>query len=474
MIYLLFACSDPIKVNIIYPDLIISEQQIDFAEVEVHQSKTLPLSILNSGAGPLRISEIAIEDASFPYTLNFTDAEISSDELSTLEITFLPTDFVSYNTNLIITSNDEDNPSLSLPLLGYGGDGPTPDIHASSSTLDFGSVSANETKTLYFTVSNQGDGVLQIQSTTQNGSGAFSLIGDLDGQNLSPQVETGIIVSYTPTHELGDSGSLLISSNDPDEENIQIDFIGNGGTTDSYPIASITCPSSVDVPTEITLDGSASSEPGGGALVYNWTIEQKPQSSQAVLRNPTDVHTSLNVDVAGNYQINLRVQNEVGILSPPAECLFYAEPPADIHIELSWEENGADMDLHMTNTEMGLFSFESDCCWCNPNPEWNTQESQSNPLLSVDSSTYITPEIIDVWMAEARDYYVYVHYFSDLGVGQTQATIRIYLQGVLVGQYSQNMIHNQIWDVGFVRWSTGYFIDSNSTPIAYEGLRSCQ
>jgi hypothetical protein len=132
------------------------------------------------------------------------------------------------------------------------------------------------------------------------------------------------------------------------------------------------------------------------------------------------------------------------------------------------------MDLHLLNQIDSLFSFEHDCCWCNPTPEWNTSESTSNPILSVDSSVHTTPEIIDVWIADELDYHLMVHYFSDLGVGQTTATIRIYLSGVLVGQYSQDMTHNQLWDVGFVRWSTGYFIDSNIDPISYEGPRSCQ
>ena len=102
---------------------------------------------------------------------------------------------------------------------------------------------------------------------------------------------------------------------------------------------------------------------------------------------------------------------------------------ADIHVELSWEEEGADMDLHMMNQIDSMFSFENDCCWCNPNPEWNTSDSTANPVLSMDSSDYTTPETIDVWNAEDQDYHLNVHYFSDLGIGQTTAT-RIHLAGV--------------------------------------------
>jgi hypothetical protein len=337
MIAFLFACGDPVKVNIIYPDLVITETQLDFAEIKVGESKTIPLSILNSGAAPLNITSIEMLSFTEYYTLEFTELELASDELTALDITLMAEDFTEYNTTLQITSNDEENPIFTLPVLGFGGDGPTPDIQVTMTELDFGDTSAGETQTLYFTLSNVGDGELAISGTDQTGSGNFSLIGDLDGQTLAPLVETGIIISYTPQHELGDSGALTIHSNDPDESELTINFIGNGGGEAGYPVAEIDCPSGVESPTDLYLSGAGSSDPSGQLLQYEWTIERLPASSQAALSTPTDSQTNINVDVAGDYKINLRVQNLDGISSPPAECLFYAQPPADIHIELSWE-----------------------------------------------------------------------------------------------------------------------------------------
>jgi len=474
MIFFLIACEEPTTVNIIYPELVITDSQVDFAEVEVETNAQYSLSILNSGAGPLRISSITTEDYSDNYELSLSEVELNADELTLLDITFQPTEYREYNTQLIIESNDKESPTFSLPIFGFGGDGPTPDIKSSLLELDFGSTAAGEKKNLYFTVSNIGDGVLEISGTDQSGSGSFSLIGDLDNQNLSPQVETGLLVEYAPFHENGDSGVLTIHSNDPDQPELSIAFTGNGGGEESYPVADIECPTSVNAPSDVYLSGSNSNDPSGQLLQYEWTIEKRPSTSQAELVTPADSQTYINVDVAGDYQVNLRVQNQDGTFSPPAECLFYAQPPADIHVELSWDEDNSDMDLHMMRQSDALFSLEDDCCWCNPNPSWAGSENPSNPILSVDSDNYTTPEVIDVWSAEDIDYHLSVHYFSDLGVGQTTATIRIYLSGVLEGQYSQEMIHNQVWDLGYIRWSTGYFINSHESPTAYLGPRSCQ
>ena len=473
MIWLLSCFTDPTTVNIISPTIVITESQVDFGEVKVDESQTFSLSVLNSGAGVLNISAIGTQDFNDIYSFSQETIELNSDELATIDITFSPPAFETYDTILKITSNDVETPELELPILGFGGDGPTPDINLSETFIDFGEVAVGEKATRYFTVRNQGDAPLEIASTLQNGSGAFTLIGDLDGQVLAPSVETAILVEYEPFQGNGDSGSLRISSNDPEDPEVTISLQGNGGGDIGYPVADITCPSSVSSPSELYLSGAGSTDPNGQLLSYQWTVERKPGSSQAQLTTPTDSQTYINVDVAGDYQVNLTVQNQDGTLSPAAECLFYAEPPADIHIELSWDAANADFDLHLSKEEEQLFTFEHDCCWCNPQPTWST-EDQSNPILSTDSSDYTIPEEIDVWLAEDRDYHLNVHYFSDLGAGQSTATIRIYLSGVLVEQYSQEMIHNQMWNVGFIRWTTGYFIDNNNAPQSYEGARSCE
>ena len=93
--------------------------------------------------------------------------------------------------------------------------------------------------------------------------------------------------------------------------------------------------------------------------------------------------------------------------------------------------------------------------------------------MTLDSEGNNEPEAIDIVTAPDGEYFVRVHYFSDRGAGQTEATVRIYLNGVLKEQYSQPMRHNQVWEIGYVRWPEAFFIEENTTPYAYEGVRSC-
>ena len=59
----------------------------------------------------------------------------------------------------------------------------------------------------------------------------------------------------------------------------------------------------------ITLNGSASSDPDGHALVFMWTLASKPEGSEAVLRNPVSVFPTFVADRPGSYTINLIVSD---------------------------------------------------------------------------------------------------------------------------------------------------------------------
>ena len=462
------------NIVIILPDMAIPDESVEFGEVIVQETEQRTLQIINAGQATLRIQNIDISDNDGFYTLSDETLEILSDEMKELTITFTPPDYGEYNRELTIISNDEENPTFKIPVNAEGGDGPQPDIVLSQTMLDFGDTAVGEEKMLHLLIENQGDADLLVGYTTQTGSGAFAITGDVDNAILSPNVSTGMLVTYTPIQPNGDSGSLIIPSNDPYEPSVEILFQGNGGGELAYPEAIIDCPSEVTPPSEINLLGSDSFDPSGEAITFSWELMEKPIGSTAELGSTANSTSVLPVDVAGTYHVNLTVTNESNVSSAPAECIFYAEPPADIHVELSWTDEEADLDLHLLRQADGFFTLSDDCCWCNRTPDWGSSGDAENPVLSMDSEDNSTPEIIDYPTAPEGEYYVRTHYFSDRGAGQTQATIRIYISGVLEGYYTKNLIHNQVWDVGFIRWSLGYLIDEDGDPYNYEGPRSCQ
>jgi hypothetical protein len=59
----------------------------------------------------------------------------------------------------------------------------------------------------------------------------------------------------------------------------------------------------------IDLDGSASEDPDGDVLDYEWEIDEMPGASAAVLNNPLTVSPWFQADVAGPYDIKLTVDD---------------------------------------------------------------------------------------------------------------------------------------------------------------------
>jgi hypothetical protein len=71
----------------------------------------------------------------------------------------------------------------------------------------------------------------------------------------------------------------------------------------------------------ITLNGSASSDANGDALTYSWSLTTKPSGSDAILANPTSVSPTFTVDRAGDYVVQLIV-NDGTVNSAPDSVII--------------------------------------------------------------------------------------------------------------------------------------------------------
>lgn len=165
-------------------------------------------------------------------------------------------------------------------------------------------------------------GKLTFDSTISRLSLAYStfLGGDAgiqEGRGIAVDTSGNVYVTgdtsspdYPIVHPLAAPSNAL--------QGIQSAFVAKIGsaTVPVPPLANAGPDQTVRVGSLVTLDGSASSDPGGQIpLTYAWSFVSKPRASRATLSGTSEVDSAFSPDVAGDYVIQLVVTNAVGLSS---------------------------------------------------------------------------------------------------------------------------------------------------------------
>lgn len=228
------------------------------------------------------------------------------------------------------------------------------------------------------------------------------------------------------------------------------------------------------------FDGRGSSDPNGDVLVFQWEMIERPTGSNAAIV-PVEQDASqveFLVDFAGDYEIRLTVTDPQG-LSDSTSMTFSATPWQGLHVELSWDTDQTDVDLHLLNaSESGTF-YQSpwDCHYANPAPDWGEiGEELDDPRLDRDDTNGYGPENINIPEPKPAIYEILVHYYSDDQVGPTTARVRVFLSGQLVFEDSALLLQTgKVWRVGKVQLPIGQVTPDGTifnNPYAYLGGKS--
>lgn len=154
----------------------------------------------------------------------------------TYTVTFSPTSVGIKQTTLRIISDAINYPEVNIPLTGTGVE---PDIAVAPPALNFDSVPIGQSSSQDVIISNNADATadLSVSSIATSGgdSGSFSVIpgGAEPCSSLTPTLVPGqgctVTVKFSPTEERkeGFKSSLVISSNDPDENRVVVTLEGS-------------------------------------------------------------------------------------------------------------------------------------------------------------------------------------------------------------------------------------------------------
>lgn len=473
---------------------------VNFGELPLNEQAIRTVRVFNLGEGKLVISNARVH-SDVPDLFVVGDAfsgEVEVGAFIDVDVAFAPQGSGNITGTLLLPSNDPDQGSLELPIVAEGlGAGLcfTPEVG-----LDFGAVAVGDTLTKTLQIDNCGFVNYKITQLTFAEDDPTSLEYSLrwvtiDGQEapepvtplqFPPGTQLFAEVTYAPSRvhgasDVGDKAGFAIRT---EFQNGRIPVIGKGaspGCGGGLPTANIVIrDGSTDITSNpnseplrtLTFDGATSTSAVGGTLSYVWRLVRQPQGGSVSLTGNTASRRSLFLQLAGEYEVELVVQDQYGCQSPAATAVVRAIPNASLHVQLIWPEFHGDVDLHLMRTGGAPFSA-NDCYWSNCMPSRtygpysiNWGPTAANPTLDIDATWGKGPENINIDTPIDGTYTVGVHYYcsrSNNGAGATRGAatprVRVFVNGTAMLDETKSLTQRDLWTAGVIT------VSNNGTSI---------
>lgn len=208
------------------PQLSTSPASLDFGDVTVNQSDSLPVTISNSGTADLTISNIVAPNP--PFTLASATcsegATLVPGESCGITVSFAPTQTGTASGTLRV---ETDGGNDDIALSGNSTPEPVPAIAVDPDTVNFGAVTTGNSAQQSVTVTNDGNADL-ILGTISTPNAPFTRPAADDGcsgATLAPSDQCQLTLGFAPTASGSFSGSVTVPSNDSD---ITVALSGSG------------------------------------------------------------------------------------------------------------------------------------------------------------------------------------------------------------------------------------------------------
>ena len=210
----------------------------------------------------------------------------------TVKPTFVADTEGEYTAELIVNDGQVDSEPATVTVTATVANSP-PVANAGADQ----SVKTGEPVNLDGSASTDADGDLltyQWALTEQPGGSVASLS---DANTVDP--------SFTP--DVDGEYVLTLTVSDGEATGVADQVTVTAATPNSAPTADAGEDQSVFVTDAVTLNGSASADPDGDALLYSWRFVSRPAGSSAALQNAETVNPTFTADVEGDFVIELLV-----------------------------------------------------------------------------------------------------------------------------------------------------------------------
>jgi large repetitive protein len=190
--------------------LSVSPTSLAFGNINVGNNNTKSVTVTNSGTGNVSISGITTTGAGMSANGIATPMTLTAGQSTVLSVVFAPTAVGAVNGTVSVASNASNTPGV----ITVTGTGVQPQLSASPSTLNFGSVAVGANGTQTITLSNTGGAAVSISQAVISGTG-YTMSGLTIPTSLAAGTSVSFSVQFTPQAAGSVSGSVTVTSNTP-------------------------------------------------------------------------------------------------------------------------------------------------------------------------------------------------------------------------------------------------------------------
>jgi hypothetical protein len=212
----------------------VSLLSLNYGDVFIGSDSSLSVTITNTGTADLDVSSIALgvgTSSDFAITSGPADIVLVPGANTTVVVTYSPSDVGVDSGTLVIESDDSDEPTVTVSLSGNGVTVAVPEIDVVPLSLNYGDVFIGADSSLTVTITNTGSADLEVTGIDlgAGSSPEFTITsGPALPANIIPGDNVIVEVTYSPSDENDDSGTLVIESSDADEPEVTVSLIGSG------------------------------------------------------------------------------------------------------------------------------------------------------------------------------------------------------------------------------------------------------
>jgi Abnormal spindle-like microcephaly-assoc'd, ASPM-SPD-2-Hydin/CARDB len=208
------------------PSISVTPSPLALGSVPVGTTATGNLTVTNSGTAPLTITGVTSSNPRF--SVSPTTTTIAAGASTPLSVAFTPTTVGAQVSTVRISSNDTNQPTLSVIVNGSGMSVAGAGIAVSPTSLDVGTALVGSTvATGMVTVTNTGTSTLNLSNVATTNP-AFTVSPTT--ATLVAGGSTDLAVTFTPTTAGVQSGNLVIASNATSQPILTVPLSGTGTT----------------------------------------------------------------------------------------------------------------------------------------------------------------------------------------------------------------------------------------------------